>query len=95
MGHGVEPLIVLIVLPVLIGLGAEWLFHDMRRASVAATVGCTLFLYACLGVLDPEGTWNWLATLLVLPLPISLALAAVIIYYGRSQAQRHHRRHDA
>jgi len=42
---------------------------------------------------DPDGTWNWLAALLVLPLPIALALAAVVLYDGRSQVRRGHRRH--
>jgi hypothetical protein len=90
-----EPLLVLFLLPVLIGLVSEWIFRDMRHASVAATIGCVLFVYVCLKALDPDGTWHWLAAFLVLPLPIAFALAAVIACYGRSQARRRHPGRDA
>ncbi len=90
-----EPLLVLFVLPVLIGLVSEWIFRDTRQASVAATVGCVLFVYVCLKALDPDGTWNWLAALLVLPLPIAFALAAVIACWGRSPARRRRPARDA
>src|SRR5262245_30436437 len=90
-----EPLLVLVVLPVVIGILAEWAFRDTRHASVAATLGVALFVYGCLQFLDPGGTWNGLAAFLVLPLPIAFALAAVIVCYGRSQARRRPRRNGA
>jgi hypothetical protein len=53
-------------------------------------------LVVCVGLrgFDPEGSWNWLAALLVLPLPIAFALAAVIVFYGRSHIRRRHHNGD-
>jgi len=91
--RNLEPLIVLFLLPVTIGVACELWLRDVRHATLAATGACTLAIYACLGLLDPEGTWTWLATLLVLPLPLAFALAAVLICYGRAEARRRRRRH--
>ena len=88
-----EPLLILFLLPALIGIVSEWVFCDTKNASVAAMIGSALLVYLCLMVLDPGGTWNWLAALLVLPLPIAFALTAVVIFDGRSQARRRHHRH--
>ena len=90
-----EPLLILFLLPALIGIVSEWIFRDTKKASIAATLGAILVV--CLGLrgLDPDGTWNWLAALLVLPLPIALALAAVIILYGRSHIRRRHDKSDS
>jgi hypothetical protein len=88
LGSSMEPLLVLVLLPVLIGIAAELLFRDARNASCAATVGVALVVYLCLRAGDPGGTWNWLAAMLVMPLPIALALAAVVLLYGRSQVRR-------
>ncbi|MGH8713747.1 MAG: hypothetical protein ACREYB_07055 [Casimicrobiaceae bacterium] len=83
-----QAFIVLIVLPVLIGLASGRLFRDTTRATLAATLAAPLVMYACLRELDPTGSWNWLATLLVSPLVIAVALAAVLFYLGRSQLPR-------
>jgi hypothetical protein len=88
----VEPLFVLILLPVLIGVAAEMYFRDTVRASAVATVLSPSVVYFCLIKLDPGGTWNWLATLLVSPLAIALALAAVMVCFGRAQVRRRPRR---
>jgi hypothetical protein len=85
-----EPLVVLFVLPVLIGIAAVALFRDTTRASCAATFASPLVVFCCLSSLDPEGRWNWLATLLVAPLAIALALAAVMMRYGRSNVRKRH-----
>jgi len=69
--------VVLFVLPVLIGVASERLFRDTTRATLAATLAAPSVMYLCLNVFDPAGTWNWLATLLVSPLVIALALASV------------------
>ena len=89
-----EPLLILFLLPALIGIVSEWVFRDTEKASIAATLGAILVV--CLGLrgLDPEGTWNWLAALLVLPLPIAFALAAVIVFHGRSHIRRRQDRGD-
>jgi len=89
-----EPLVVLVLLPVLIGVVSEMLFRDTTHASLAAAVGTTLVVFLCLWYLDPDGTWNWLAALLVSPLAIASALAAVLICYGRSQVPRRKNGHD-
>lgn len=83
-----EPLIVLFVLPVLIGIAAVALFRDTTKSSCVATFASPLVVFACLRFLDPEGTWNWLATLLVSPLAIAFALGAVMACYGRSQVRK-------
>jgi hypothetical protein len=91
----VEPLVVLILLPVLIGVASEVYFRDTTRASLAATIVAPTVVYFCLITLDPGGTWNWLATLLVSPLAIALALAAVMACFGRTRVRRRPRRNGA
>jgi hypothetical protein len=78
----VEPLAVLVVMPVLVGVAAELVFRDTTRASLAAALMSSLAVYVCLATLDPGGTWNWLATFLVSPLAIALSLAAVLTSFG-------------
>ncbi|HEX8012532.1 MAG TPA: hypothetical protein VF814_16600 [Casimicrobiaceae bacterium] len=87
-----EPLVVLILLPVLIGVAAELVFRDTIRASAVATIVSPTLVYFCLIGLDPGGTWNWLATLLVSPLAIALALAGVMVCFGRAQVRKRPRR---
>ena len=87
-----EPLLVLVLLPLLIGVAAEVLFRDTLRASLAATLIAPLLVYICLASLDPGGTWNWLASLLVAPLAMALALAAVMVCFGRTHARKRPRR---
>ncbi len=96
--HGwrhVEPFAVLVVLPIVIGIVAELLFRDTAHASLAAAVATTLFLFVCLRLLAPAGLYNWLAVLLVSPLSIASALAAVLILYGHKHARRRRPRQDA
>lgn len=81
-------LVVLFVLPVLIGIASERVFRDTTRSTLAATLGAPTVMYLCLDVFDPTGTWNWLATLLVSPLVIALALASVLFCFGRPPRRR-------
>ena len=90
-----EPLIVLILLPILIGVACEMFFRDTVRASAVATIASPTVVYVCLATLDPGGTWNWLATLLVSPLAIALALAAVMVCFGRAHVRKRPRRNGA
>ena len=85
-----EPLVVLLLLPVLIGVASVALFRDSARASCVATFVSPLAVFCCLSSLDPEGRWNWLAALLVSPLAIAFALAAMMIRYGRAQVRKRH-----
>ena len=87
-----EPLVVLFVLPLLIGAASVALFRDTTRACFAATLAAPLIVFGCLHSLDPSGTWNWLAALLVSPLAMAFALAAAMFLYGRSQIRRRHPR---
>ena len=90
-----EPFAVLVVLPIVIGIVAELLFRDTAHASFAAALATTLFLAVCLRFLAPAGLYNWLAVLLVSPLSIAAALAAVLILYGHKQSRRRRRRNGA
>lgn len=90
-----EALVVLVVLPVLIGIVSVSLFRDTTKASCLATFAAPLVVYLCITYRDPAGTWNWLATLLVSPLAIALALAAVMIRFGRTHGHRHAPRNGA
>jgi hypothetical protein len=55
-------------------------------------LGAALVVLLSLTAGEPDGTWNWLAALLVMPLPIAFALLAVVLCYGRSQVKRRHGR---
>jgi len=90
-----EPLTVLIVLPVLFGVAAELLFRDTSRASLAAAILSSLSVYACLALLDPGGTWNGLATFLVSPLAIAFSLATVLTSSGYLERRHRPRRRHA
>ncbi len=89
-----EPLAILFVLPALAGVTAEIVFRDARNASIAAVIASILIVCVGLKALGSAETWNWLAAILVLPLPIAFALAAVVVLYGRSHVPRRHRRRD-
>jgi len=87
-----EPLIILVLLPVAIGIVAERVFADTTTAALAAAIGTAALVYTSLKLLAPDETWNGLAALLVSPLPIALALGAVVVCCGRSHVRRGKRR---
>lgn len=90
-----EPFAVLIVLPVLVGVAAELVFRDTSRASLAAAVVSSASVYTCLRLLDPGGTWNWLASFLVSPLAIACSLATVLACFGYLEGRRRQPRRHA
>ena len=90
-----EPVLVLILLPVAIGALAEAAFRDARRASLAAALGATLAVGVAVQALDRNESWSWIAAVLVSPLPIALAVATVLFWYGRTTVRRRTRRHGA
>jgi hypothetical protein len=90
-----QPLAVLVVLPVLVGIAAELTFRDASRASLAAAVVSALGVYMCLALLDPGGQWNGLATFLVSPLAIAFSLATVLACFGYHEGRRRPRRRGA
>jgi hypothetical protein len=83
-----KPLLILILLPVLIGIVANTLFHAIRSATLAATIGAPIVVYLCFRALDSDGTWSWLAALLVSPLVIAMALVTVLLWFGRSRVRK-------
>ena len=87
-----QPLLVLVLLPLLIGVAAELIFRDTTKASLAAALACPLAVFLCLGYLEPEGRMSWLATLLVSPFAIAFSLVAVLVCYGRVQIHKRNRR---
>ena len=91
----VEAFFVLVLLPIAIGVGSEVLFRDALRSSIAATLIAPVVVYFSITTLDPGGTWNWLAALLVAPLAMALALAAVMVCFGRPHARRRPGRRSA
>jgi hypothetical protein len=83
-----KPLLILILLPVLIGIVANTLFRAIKSATFAATIGAPIVVYVCFKALDPDGTWSWLAALLVSPLVIAMALVTVLLWFGRSRVRK-------
>jgi cytochrome bd-type quinol oxidase subunit 2 len=84
----VQPLLVLVILPVAIGALAEATFRDAKRASLAAGVCSAIAVAVVVQALDPDAGWSWLAAVLVWPLPVALAIGTVLFWYGRT-TRRH------
>ena len=93
--RSMEPLVVLVVVPIVVGLATELAFRDTTRASLAATILSSAAVYACIESLDPGGTWNALAGFLVSPVAIAFSVATVLTLFGMLQGRRLHRRHRA
>jgi hypothetical protein len=83
-----KPLVILLVLPIVIGCVSEMYFRDTKKASLAAALGSMLAVFLGVIALDPAGTWNWVAALLVSPLPIAFGVVTVLFCYGRLQMRR-------
>jgi low affinity Fe/Cu permease len=52
-------------------------------------------VYFCFKALDPDGTWSWLAALLVSPLVMAMALVTVLLWFGRSRVRKRSSRNGA
>ena len=89
----VEPVLVLVLLPVAVGALAEAVFRDAKRASIAAALGASIAVVLAVQALDRNESWSWVAALLVSPLPVALAIGTVLFWYGRTT--RRARRHGA
>ena len=83
-----KALLILVLLPVLIGVVSNTLFRAIKSASFAATIGAPIVVYFCFKALDPDGTWSWLAALLVSPLVMAMALVTVLLWFGRSRVRK-------
>ena len=82
--RAVEPLLVLILLPIGVGALAEAVFRDAKRASLAAAAGSAIAVAVAVQALDRNESWSWIAAALVSPLPVALAIATVLFWYGRT-----------
>jgi NO-binding membrane sensor protein with MHYT domain len=82
-----KPILILVFLPVLVGVVANALLRNIRSAALGATIGAPIAVFLCLRALDPDGTWSWLAALLVAPLVIAMSLVTVLLWFGRSRAR--------
>jgi len=89
------PLLVLFILPALIGLGSAMVFRRIRGASLAAAIGAPLLVYLWVKSVDPADMWSPLATLLVSPLVMAVAVTTALFCTGRSQIRRHQGWDDA
>jgi hypothetical protein len=87
-----EPLLVLVALPILIGAASEFVFRDARNASLAAALGTALAVCLSVQALDSGARWSWLAALLVSPLPIAFAVVTALFLYGHLQTRRRNKR---
>jgi hypothetical protein len=87
--YAMKPLLILVLLPLAVGFAAEHFTRHTRAAAIAATLVTATMVFASLVLQDPSGEWNWLATMLVLPLPIALTLAAVQLAHGRAGSRKH------
>ena len=83
----VEAIFVLFLLPLLIGVMANVLFRAIRTAFFVAAIGAPIVVFLCLRALDRDGTWSWLAALLVSPLVMATALVTVLLWFGRSRVR--------
>ncbi|MEP7062809.1 MAG: hypothetical protein ABI881_10445 [Betaproteobacteria bacterium] len=90
-----EPLLILVVFPAFVGIAAGMLFDDARHASLAAVIGSIVVTCLSVQIVAPGAPWNWLAALLVSLLPLSIAVAAALYWYGRRNTLPRHRRQDA
>ena len=89
-----QAIVILFVLPLVVGVIAQLIFRDAKRASLAAVAGTLLTLGLCVDALDPVGRWSWVAGLMVSPLPIAVAVAAVLVMHGRQEGHRRWKEHS-
>jgi len=85
-------ILVLAAAPMLIGIAASLLTQNARRASLLAALGSVVFVAVATNIRDADAVIGWLATLLVLPLPVACSIATVAFFVGRGV--RPSRRHD-
>jgi uncharacterized membrane protein len=84
----VKPLLILFALPVLVGILGEILFRDARKGSLTAAIGAIAATFVFVQLLEPSETWNWIAALLVSPLPMAIAVAVAMYVHGRKRSPR-------
>ena len=81
-------ILVLAIVPILIGLAASLVTREARHASLVAGAASAAFVFIATRIADADMVIGWLATLLVLPLPIAFTIATVAFLSGRSPHMR-------
>jgi peptidoglycan/LPS O-acetylase OafA/YrhL len=82
------PFVVFLLLPMMIGIASGLWLRNARRASLVAAFGSVLAVGLGVEAGDPDGSWHWVAALLVLPLPVAFALVAAFVCHERTHARR-------
>ena len=83
-----RPLLIFVLIPVASGLASVLLLRNIKHASFAATVTSPLLIYVLVRLIDPSDPWSALATLLLSPLAIALAVITVFAWSGRMHASK-------
>jgi hypothetical protein len=78
-----QPLVVLLVLPIAVGIVAALCFPDAKSASLVATLASVLAVCLSVGLLGGMDRWSWLAAFMVSPLTVAFTVAAVVVCQGR------------
>ena len=81
-------ILVLAIVPMLIGLAASLVAREARHASLVAGAASAVFVFIATRIADADFAIGWLATLLVLPLPVAFTIATVAFCSGRSPRPR-------
>ena len=81
--------IVFALVPMLIGFAAAWVIREVKPAFLVAAIASIMFVFTAARVDDSEFAIGWLASLLVLPLPVACAIATVAFFAGRGTRHRH------
>ena len=89
-----RPLLAFLVIPVASGLASVLLLRNLKHASFAATIAAPLLIYVLVRLIDPSDPWSALATLLLSPLAVALAVITVFVWAGRARARRRPELHD-
>ena len=88
-------LFALLLIPMAVGLVSVVLFRDVKYALFAATIGSPLLIYVFVKLTDPGDPWSALATFLVSPLVIAVAVITVFVCAGRIRTDKQRKWNDA
>ena len=90
-----QPLLILFVFPVLVGIAAGSLMckaRDVSNALLVAALASIVVTCIAVQMLEIHALWHWIAALLVCLLPVSISVAVALFWYGHLSAPRHHGR---
>ncbi len=85
-----QPILILFVFPVLVGIAAGSVMRDARNALLVAASGSIVVTCIAVQMLEIHALWHWIAALLVCLLPVSISVAVALFWYGHLSAPRRH-----